>query len=334
MGIFDDEFMVPEPSPEEGQEGGTQAPEEGQPASKGEGVPETKPEDITPEPKQEPKQEPKDDLILGKFKDVEALATGYVNLMNRLGQQYNLEQFENVEQLTEAYRAAERQLGGQRQAPQPNAEVEQLRQQLAMQQYQLQQMAQYFQAVQMQQAYQQPQQQQQVDPSAFLDQLYEKGPEAITPIVQQIVNAELQRAGRDFGVQIGQMLKPVYQKMQTDETLANWNAQAERLMSEVNDFDEYREEMMAMFESPNTAQELVALTQSHPNGIYMALRSAYDRAKANRLSQDGQAFQTEMRKHAARLGGSSGRMTGVKQTPEDIIKQQIFGDSQEGGIFG
>ena len=89
----------------------------------------------------------------------------------------------------------------------------------------------------MQQAYQQPQQQQQIDPSAFLDQLYEKGPEAITPIVQQIVNAELQRAGQEFGTQVGQMLKPVYQKMQTDQTLANWNAQAERLMSEVNDFD-------------------------------------------------------------------------------------------------
>ena len=330
MGIFDDEFMVPEPSPEEGQEGGTQAPEEGQPASKDDGVaePETKPEDATQ------KQEPKDNLILGKFKDVEALATGYVNLMNRLGQQYNLEQFENVEQLTEAYRAAERQLGGQGQAPQPNTEVEQLRQQLAMQQYQLQQMAQYFQAVQMQQAYQQPQQQQQIDPSEFLDQLYEKGPEAITPLVQQVVQTELQRAGQDLGAQMGQFLAPVYRKMQADEVQASWNTQAERLMAEVDDFDDYRDEMMAMFENPNTAQELVALTRTHPNGVYMALRVAYDRAKANRLSQDGQAFQTEMRKHAARLGGSSGRITGVKQTPEDIIKQQIFGGSSEGGIFG
>ena len=156
------------------------------------------------------------DLILGKFKGVEPLAEAYVNIMEQKLEK-EPEQFDTVEQLIEAYKEAERELGRRgskegtqtsdvdnlQKSQQKEAELAQLKQLAQQQQQQLQQMAQYYQMLQAQalrSQQQQPgfqgsiQQQQQIqeqiakiEPEEFLDQFYKNPAEMIQKLVEPLV---------------------------------------------------------------------------------------------------------------------------------------------------
>lgn len=289
-------------------------------------------------------------LYAGKFKNEDELEQGYINLMNYLGR--DLDTFTSAEDLEKAYIEAEKERGKpkdqrQKEEPKTNEELEQLRRAYHQQQLQMQQMVGYLQAMQRaQQTGQsgQPQQKQEekVDPSALLDQWYENPQETlnkmVTPLLQEQLKQLVPQYARLLDKQVEQKLTPFRQRMEFERTVQEWSAAKEELARQLPDFENLSNEIAAEFgKDPN----LASVGQVGPQGKILAIRAAYDRVKAIKAQQEGldllnqqQTKQSVLQKQAAKMGSSSKVLKKPEPTEEQKLLSEIFGASNQKGIFG
>lgn len=317
--IFGDEVVDTQPSPEEGQEGVQQAepvtaPEEGQPAER---------------------------QYAGKFKSEDELERGYINLMDRLGR--DLGQFHSVEDLERAYIEAEKDLGRQKprqEKQQQNPELEQLRQTVAQQQMQMQQLVGYLQTLHQPQATQQQgeSKEEPIDPTALLEEFYENPQQALTKLVNPIVQQQIQQIVPEYAKQIDQELAPFRQQMQLGQLAQRWSSVVDEMSKELPDFNEHKSDVAQLIEQN---PDLLRVAHSYPDGIKFVLQTAYERVKASKLQQQGmehlaqqQRQQSVLQKQAGRMGSS--RKVLIKQpTYEEKVLETIFGEpDKKKGIFG
>lgn len=334
--IFGEDIAESQPSPEaeetvfetekpaEGQEGDLQeqeAPEKGQPSPS---------------------------LYAGKFKNEDELEQGYINLMNYLGK--DLGEFTSAEDLEKAYLDAEKERGKPKEQrlkePQPNQEVEQLKQAYQQQQQQMQQLVGYLQA--MQQAQQtgqstpQKKEEEKVDPAALLDEWYENPQATLNKMVAPMLQEQLQKLvpqyAQELDKRMNERLSPYDQRLQFERHVQQWSNAVNELERELPDFGELRKEIALEMEKD---QNLVAIGQSHPEGKKIAIRAAYDRVKAINAQRDGldllnqqQTKQSVLQKQAGKMGSSSKVLKKPEPTEEQKLLSEIFGASNQKGIFG
>lgn len=150
-------------------------------------------------------------------------------------------------------------------------------------------------------------------PEDWLERFYSEGPKLIQHMVSDM---------------LAQHLAPIQQFM----TQEYYNRQARELAAKYKDFADYVEDMEQIFnEYPEIA--------SHPRGMEIAYRLA----KANRLEAElpravekaqEEGKKAALEKQAARMPSSSGRKTEKAKSPEELIKESIFGGEMPQGIFG
>lgn len=206
--------------------------------------------------------------------------------------------FNSKDDIVKAYRELERKLGSR------DDEKEGLKRQLEL-------AAQYIQTLaagrqQAQEAPEAPKEPE--DPAAWLEQFYEHGPQA--------VDARVQAKLAEFEQRLQQRLEPVQQHL----TQEYYNQQAMALAGKYSDFKELAPTMSVIYEKyPQLA--------GMPNGMELA----YQMAKG--LKQTSPS--PDPAKQAARMPGSAGARTGKAKTPEDSIRESIFGSpGTTQGIFG
>lgn len=310
----------------------------------------------------------KKEKLLGKFNDVDALADAYINLVeNKLGKEP--EQFDSVEQLSEAYKQAEKELGSrgkkkadnssqsqQQVTPQNQDEMQRLLQINQQQQAQLQQAQQYFQMLQMQAQQQQQQQQQSninqgqsavkqepVDPQKLLDDFYENPADVIQKLVKPLVDQKTGEVQQQYQQQYQQLMKQYVEPMQVEVAKRNlietWDRQINDLKKNIPDFSDYEQDIMPEIQKDRNLSQLL---NTNPSAMQIVVRTAYDRAKVNRLQQasfqaqqQSQQQQNLNQKKGARI--TSGGAKRVLRQPSDEERElaEIFGmTNKKQGIFG
>jgi hypothetical protein len=271
------------------------------------------PEEGQPAPDQEELQQEEsqpDGLILGKFKDTEALANGYINLMAKLGREPG--QFDSVEQLAEAYKGAEKELGKPKgnhpqvvepaatgPAVQPGgANVQQLYSALAQaqqQNQQLQQAVQYLYAQQQQMA-QQPNVQQpakQTDatpakernPQEIMEEFYANPSEVIGREARKQLESLIPGIAKELDAKLQplvQQISPLAQDHYVRSMESNWRKQADSTIARLPDFQDLREDMAREWANDPS---LLQTALQHPQGVSFVIRDVYNRAKAQKLQR-------------------------------------------------
>lgn len=203
--------------------------------------------------------------------------------------------FNSEDDLIKSYRELERKLGTR------DEEKEWLRQQLDT-------TTRYLQALAPKLEQPQGEPEEPEDPAAWLEQFYERGPEA--------VDARVQAKLEQFERQLQQQLAPVQQHLMQEY----YNQQALALANKHSDFRELAPTMSVIYEK---YPQLAAM----PNGMELA----YQMAKTSKPAEPS----NNPAKQAARMPGSAGARTGKAQTPEDAIRESIFGTpGKPQGIFG
>ena len=224
-------------------------------------------------------------------------------------------QFKSLEDLEKSYREL-RSAYNRR-----DEEISQLRQQNQMLMAYLQQlMGSGFQQGQPQQQAPAQAQQQQVDPEQWFEELQRKGPEA----VREIVNREVERQARELTVGLQQLLTPLFQHYQMSALREGIQTQLMQVAQKYPDVAQYTDEIeKAARENPN----LLLL----PNGVEMM----YQIAKLRVMERQNQQQQSQVQKKAAQMPSTGASRPGPQPTPEDIIRQQVFGVAgSPQGIFG
>lgn len=299
-------------------------------------------------------------LILGKFKTAEDLETAYINLMeNKLGKSVDGIMFDSVEQLAEAYKEAEKELGkkankqktvdNSSQSQQvENDEVIRLRQTVQQQQAQLQQIAQLFQQLQFQAQQQQQlaanlnqndvqtQQQQpelQFDSAQILDELYTNPISAI----QKVVNPLLEQKARElqqlyqqqYQQLVNQQLAPVISYVAQEQLLKTWQKQVDDLQKALPDFEDYKQDVWQEIQKD---QSMLAIVAQNPLAMGTVIRTAYDRAKANKLAQQLLESQQQQQKNQLISQKKASRIQtgGVKR----VLRQPTAAEREVADIFG
>ena len=293
------------------------------------------------------------DKILGKFDSYDDVAQSLDNLSQKLGKEVDWNSIESEQDLVAAYNAAERELGqtSDKQKLQQELGVESdnlddLRQtkskyerQLAQQQQYIQQLSQQMQQLNNQlQNGQQPTQADEnqqgqsengLDPDEWMNEFYEKGPEAVEKLVEQRLQEEKKKQQ-----QIQQKIKQ--QKMKEQKVKRRYANQVNQLKQKYGDeFDQYRKEAAkVMKERPYYAYM--------NNGMEYAYLAAKRRA-SNQMKQQTRQYQQQKSqnqqknyfKQSAQMPSSNANRV-VQQQPnkEEQLKQSIFGDQSGGGIFG
>lgn len=334
--IFGEPIAESQPSPEPEVQDEEQATEEGQEGDLQ--------EQEAPD-KDEGQPAPK--LYAGKFKSEDELEQGYVNLMQYLGK--DLGTFTSADDLEKAYLEAEKERGKPREKKEetkPNPELEQLRQAYRQQQLQMQQLAGYLQT--MQQAQQtgqstpQKKEEEKVDPAALLDEWYENPQATLNKMVAPMLQEQLQKLvpqyAQELDKRMNERLSPYDQRLQFEGHVQQWSNAVNELERELPDFGELRKEIALEMEKD---QDLVAIGQSHPEGKKIAIRAAYDRVKAINAQRDGldllnqqQTKQSVLQKQAGKMGSSSKVLKKPEPTEEQKLLSEIFGASNQKGIFG
>lgn len=162
-------------------------------------------------------------------------------------------------------------------------------------------------------------QEQQVDPEQWMEELQRKGPAA----VQEIVNREVEKQARELGVGLQQLLTPLFQYYQVAQYRDGINAQIRQLAQKYPDAGQYADEM------EKVAKENVNLLLL-PNGAEMI----YQAAKLRVLESQNRQQQSHAQKRAAQMPSTGASRPGPQPTPEDIIRQQVFGAvGKPQGIF-
>lgn len=333
-----------EPSPETGQGGAEQ------PVSPTAGEPTSGP--AAGELEAENKKQAESQRILNKFDGIDGVEQSYIALADELGAE--LPEFNTEEELIQGYIELEKEYGRRKsgqepteirhQKPQPQAqqspEVLQLAQQVAMQQQQMQQMMQYMQymAMQNQQRPEAAPKREEIDPQKLLDKFYENPVEAIREAVSPYMHEQL---NQNIG-QLQQQMAPIQQQIQTYQVQQQWEAQARQVKQQLPDFDDYNDSIAAEFRKDPYLTQLVT---SHPQGMAMALRQAYDRAKIahhqqqmlatnqQQMKQYQQTLQSQLQtnaqnianKQAARLqAGGGGNRRVLRRPTQDEMEVEAF----------
>lgn len=162
--------------------------------------------------------------------------------------------------------------------------------------------------------------QQQVDPEQWFEELQNKGPAAI----QEIVNREIQKQAQDLGSGLQQLLAPLYQHYQMSQLREGIQSQVQQVAQKYPDVAQYADEM------EQVAKESPHLLMT-PNGAEMI----YKAAKLRALESQSQKTNTQVQKRAAQMPSTGASRPGPQPTPEDIVRQQVFGSTgTTQGIFG
>lgn len=231
-------------------------------------------------------------------------------------------QFKDPTALAKSYKEARAKLS------QRDEEREALKQYALQTQAQMQQMAQYVQMMQMQMQQMQPGQQPQhgttdVDPNRWLEDFYSRGPEAVLELVRQEMNQQAQQLG--MGLQ--QVLSPIQQFVQTEQTLRQEAQNIAQTAKKYSDFYEYEQELAQIFQQ----QPMLKLLPDGPETAYQMAKAQRSQMQAAQMQQQHNINQ----KQAARMPASTGSRPGVPRSVEDQIRESIFGsEGSQGGIFG
>lgn len=226
--------------------------------------------------------------------------------------------FDSPDKLEQSYEELQRKLGQQGNA-------------LGQMQQQYNQLLQYVQQMQVAQQTtprtQQAEPAQQVDPGRFIEDLEARGPAVIEELVNRIVTQRWAQEGEVLGQGIAQTLQPLYQHYMQSQLRESVQGQINSARSKHNDFDDYREDVKRIIgEQP----QLLSL----PTGVEVA----YQMAKAQRGGQQTAAMQqmTAAQKRAAQMpsSGAGGRPQQQQISPEDAIRQAVFGTPNSQGVFG
>lgn len=174
------------------------------------------------------------------------------------------------------------------------------------------------------------------DPSEWLDNLYEKGPQ----VIREMINREARRIAEEvinqqasvLGQGLQQILGPVVQttaqiqhERMLNQAKSSFDEQVAQLKEQVEDFEEYAPQMIEIVRrNPHILYSTDP--QGKPNGIHMA----YLVAKAT-AEQSGTPTVTA--KQAARMPSSTGsRIDNKQKDPADIA---LGFDEEDGkGIWG
>lgn len=170
------------------------------------------------------------------------------------------------------------------------------------------------------------------DPQEWLDRLYQQGPKLIRQMIQDEAMRILNEQGAIFGQGLSQILAPVFEttaQLQYQRAVEQWktifDAQAEELKKEVDDFDDLREEMANVIKrNPHILYSLDP--QGKPNGLHVAYLIAKSMA-----SQNGNAQAV---KKAARMPSSSGAIVPKKDEREALVDAALGSLEGSGGVFG
>lgn len=300
------------------------------------------------------------DLILGKFKGVEPLAEAYVNIMEQKLEK-EPEQFDTVEQLIEAYKEAERELGRRgskegtqtsdvdnlQKSQQKEAELAQLKQLAQQQQQQLQQMAQYYQMLQAQalrSQQQQPgfqgsiQQQQQIqeqiakiEPEEFLDQFYKNPAEMIQKLVEPLVEQRAKNIQQQYQNMLQQQIAPTQQYVALKRLEDTYERQINELRSSIPDFNEYEKDILPEINKDPALQQLLG---QNPSAVQVVVKTAYDRAKINRLQQQNAQTQNELQKQQNINQKKSAGITVSSSAAKRVLRQPSAEEKELAEIFG
>lgn len=292
-------------------------------------------------------------LYAGKFKSEEELEQGYINLMQFLGRE--LDTFTSVEDLEKAYLEAEKDVGKPKEQRTKEEkekalqqELEQLRLAYQQQQMQMQQFAGYIQALlQAQQMGQSPQLQQAnqpkeetVDPNALLEKWYQNPQQALDEMLQSVLPKRLQEIlpqyAQELDRRVEQKISPIAEQFAVYQQVAEWTAAREEVAREFPDFEQYKDDIAAMFKDPM----LLNIGQMHPEGKKYAIRMAYAQAKANRAQVDNLNLLNQQQQKISVLQKQAGKMGTSKvlkkpePSAEEKILDEIFGGAGPTGIFG
>src|SRR5690625_371589 len=229
--------------------------------------------------------------------------------------------FDSPEKLEQSYEELQRKLGQQGNA-------------LGQMQQQYNQLVQYIQQTQMQQRQVPPPQQagpaQQVDPARFIEELESKGPSVIEEMINRAVTERLTQEGEVLGQSLQQVLQPLYAQDAEGQLRQAVQGQMNRSEERRGDFDEYREDVKRIFgEQPQLLQS--------PMGVETAYLMA--RNQRGGIAPQTAAMQqvTAAQKRAAQMPSSGTGVARQQQqqiSPEDAIKQGIFGAPNAKGVFG
>jgi hypothetical protein len=300
---------------------------------------------------QEPQQS---GMIGGKFKSFGAAVMGYVDLKKQLGEPIDVDNYADTDSLMKAYRDAEkrftqsRQQGGQPQQPPAEEDVNALNAELARLEQEIirevnppqnqhyppiqpsypQMMQSPLQPGQMQPYPQQMpygyppqvppkpgQSTQEVDPEEWLtNELYTKGPKAIT----ELVSTELERQGQLLGQALYQVLAPMQQEIVKVRSERDYNRQLSQLSAKYPDLRDHADEIAEVYDK----YPQLTLAKDGLEKAYQ-LAKVQKRVKAFGTADKGQGKQN------LRMPAGQGTKLPAQKSQDQIEIEQVFGATEE-----
>jgi len=282
-------------------------------------------------------EEPQGEKILGKFNSQQDLARGLKEIESKLPKNFDWAKINSKDDMKAAYQQAQQELGAT-----SDPKLAELRNQNAMLQQQLQQMM----GQQPRQGQPAPQQAQQgqaipqnqpqevendgfdIDNDQFLDEFYDNPGQTIQQTVEKLVDKKVEERENQRSKQQQQQMQ---QKQQIEKRIQGQVNQIK--LANPQEFEQHRDQMEKIVRE-NPVYSMV------PNGMQLAFNEA---KLTNQNSGEPQpqpqnqrqlAQNNNARKQVARMARNNNRTIKGKQSYEEQVTDNIFGEGNNGGVFG